>query len=150
MQLSDTVILDATPDRVWATLVDAHAIGSCIPGVQEVEIYDGGRSFGGEARINLGATSLSFPARATWIEQDAPYGGRLRASVTPMGHEISAVSTMRLQANGPGKTTMAWQVDVELPPELAGNVIVMQMAKPFAQRFIRAFFECVQTRLAPV
>lgn len=150
MQFSDTVSLNVAPDRVWETLVDPYAIGSCLPGLQEVEVFDEGRSFGGEARIELGAASVSFPAKVTWVEQNAPQGGRLRATATLMGHEILGDGTVTLQADGAGKSTMAWQVDVTVPPVLAGNAIMMQMARTFATRFIQAFFACVQAHLSSV
>lgn len=150
MQLSDSAVLNAPRERVWETLIDPQAIGSCIPGLTEVEVYDDGRSFGGLASIKVGGSSLSFPARVTWVERDGPQGGRLRASAKLMGHEISGDGVVSLLSDELGKTIMDWQVDVTMPPGLAANAFVMKMAGAFATRFIQAFFQCVRAHLASV
>jgi hypothetical protein len=150
MRFADTVSVNAPREQVWATLVDPYAIGACVPGLQALEVDEDGKSFGGEARLQVGGASLVFPARVSWVEQDAPCGGTLRASAVLGGFAIEGNGVVALAANGEGMTTVEWEVVVQFPEKLAGNAIMMKMARPFAARFIEAFFHCVQGRLESV
>ena len=131
-------------------LDDPEAMGSCVPGMQEVEVFDGGLSFGGKARLKLGATSISFPARVSWLERTLPDGGRLRASATLMGYEIEGETAVWLKRDGGGGTIFSWQVDVAIPEQLASSAILLQVAHTLAARFVEDFFRCVKARLESV
>lgn len=150
MEFKDTVLLAAPRDRVWQTLNDPDEIGGCIPGLETVEVYDEGRAFGGQASIKVGSSALRFPARVAWIEQTAPSGGRLQASATLAGYEIEGQGAVTLDENGEGETTLSWEASVVIPDELAENPLMAQMARMFAGRFLKGFFECVEARLASV
>lgn len=150
MEFADSMDLNAPCQKVWDTLSDAQTVGRCIPGLQTLEIYEEGRSFGGETRISVGSSSLKFPARVTWLEQNAPHGGRLQAVVTVAGYEIEGAGEVLLTELGNEGTRLSWEADVVMPEKLADNVLVKQMAKMFATRFIQDFFHCLQSRLASV
>lgn len=150
MRFADTVTVQAPREQVWETLNDPYAIGACVPGLQEVEVEEDGSSFGGKARLRVGGTSLVFPARVSWVEKDAPCGGTLRATAVLGGFAIEGNGAVALAMDGEGMTTVDWEVVVRFPEKLAKNAIMMQMARPFASRFIEAFFHCVQRRLEAV
>lgn len=150
MQFSDSLTVSAPIDRVWSMLIDAHSIGSCIPGLENLEIDEENASFGGIARINLGATALAFPARITWVEQIAPQGGRLRAQVKVAGYEIVGNGTVDLSSHESDGTAINWRANVIMPEQLAGNKLMVQTARMFAGRFIQSFFGCLLERLAAV
>lgn len=150
LHFSDEVTLSASREAVWDVLNDAQAVGQCVPGLREVEVYDDGRSFGGTARIALGANALSFPARVTWMEREAPNGGRLQAFVTFAGYEIVGNGAVQLAPSGNGGVVLSWTADVALPEKLGDNALMLQMARSFAGRFIQEFFRCLQARLASV
>lgn len=150
MEFNDTVLLAASRERVWQALNDPQEIGRCIPGLDTVEIYDDGRAFGGQASIKVGSSALTFPARISWVEQDAPHGGRLRAAAVLAGYDVEGQGAVTLEENQDGETTLTWQADVVIPEELADNPLLAQMARMFATRFLQGFFQCVQARLASV
>ncbi len=150
MQFSNRMILTAPRERVWQALVDVQVVGPCVPGMQELEVYDGGRAFGGQTRIVMGSSSLSFPARVSWVEQNEPHGGRLEAAVTIAGYEIVGAGSVSLLPAQNDSTTLSWQADVLIPEKLAENALVKQMARMFAARFIEQFFHCLQQRLGDV
>ena len=150
MQFSDSVSVSAEIERVWDVLNDAQSIGSCIPGLEAVEIYEEGVSFGGTARVNLGTSALSFPARITWVEQNAPHGGRLQALVKLAGFEIEGYGNVALREAESAGTDIRWDAAVHMPEKLAGNPLMVQMARMFASRFIESFFQCLLVRLSAV
>jgi len=150
MNFSDMVTVGASRSRVWQVLSDAQAIGPCVPGLQEVEVYDDGLSFGGKAQIKVGSSTLSFPAHVAWIEQDAPNAGSLRATAALAGYEIEGHGTITLSEDEEGRTTLAWEANVVIPEKLAANALMVQMARLFATRFFQGFFQCVQSRLESV
>lgn len=150
MEFNDTILVAASRERVWQALSNPEEIGPCIPGLETVEIYDEGRAFGGQASVKLGSSALTFPARVAWIEREAPNGGRLQASARLAGYDIKGEGVVTLDENGKGETTLRWQADVVVPDELAENPLMAQMARMFAGRFLKGFFECVEARLASV
>ena len=150
MQFSDVVNIGAPRERVWTVLMDPYTIGPCVPGLTDVEVYDGGTSFGGQASIRMGSTALTFPTRVTWVEQNAPQGGRLLASAVLAGYEIEGRGNIVLAEGETGETALAWDAAVIMPAKLAENPIMVQMVRMFATRFIEGFFQCVQARLETV
>ena len=150
MQFSDAITVSADLQHVWNVLDDPYAIGACVPGLEEVEVYDEGLSFGGKAHLKVGSSTLAFPARVTWVDQNAPHGGRLRAVVALAGYEIEGQGAIMLSNSADGQTTVAWEAEVVIPEKLAENALVVQMARLFATRFFQDFFACVQGRLGAV
>lgn len=150
MQFNDKVLLAASRDRVWQALNDPEEIGRCIPGLETVEIYEDGRAFGGQASIRVGSSALSFPARVTWVEKDIPHGGSLRATAVLAGYIIEGQGAVTLMERQAGETTLSWNADVVIPDTLAENPLMIQMARMFATRFFKGFFQCVQARLESV
>ena len=126
-----------------------------MPGLESVEILEPGKAFGGTARVGVGSLEVEFPARVEWVEQHALEGGRLRALAEVAGYEIAGEGTLSLAdaeatADGPPGTHVTWSATVVLPEALAQNPVSAQMVKTVAGRFIKNFFECIQTRLISV
>lgn len=150
MDFSDEVIIDVPRQRVWDLLNDSQSLAGCIPGLSEVEVYDGGSAFGGTAQLELGSRALRFPARVAWVERNVPDGGKLRASATLAGFQIEGDGTVSVREHDPGATRLSWMATVTIPESLADNPLLLQMARAFAARFVKGFFECVQSRLKSV
>jgi carbon monoxide dehydrogenase subunit G len=150
MQFSDEFMIELPRDEVWAVLRDPRALGACIPGLQDLEVSDGGNAFGGTAMLDLGATKFRVPAQVTWLEQNAPAGGRLQASATLAGYEIEGSGNVNLVERGPDRTQLSWEAQVTIPGPLADNPLMGQVARSFAARFIKSLFDCVQARLESV
>lgn len=148
MDFEDEVIVSASRAQVWAFLLDPHALGRCMPGIETVEIIEPGRTFGGIARIGVGSLEVKFPARIEWLEQEEMSGGRLRALVHVAGYEIEGLGTLALAdaVEMPG-THVAWSARVSLPEAFTQNPLTAQMGKAVVVRFIEDFFECIESRL---
>lgn len=149
MQFEDEVVIGSPREQVWAFLLDPYALGGCVPGLEEVKIFEPGRAFGGTARIAFGSLVVKFPARVEWLEQDELRGGRLRVLAQVAGHPLEGQGALELADESEG-TRLAWSARVTLPEALTENPFTAQMAQTVAVRFIKNFFECIKTSLKNV
>ena len=150
MELQDTVVLAAPRTAVWAFLLDPHELGECLPGVEKVEVFEPGRVFGGVATVNVGGGSVQFPARVEWVERDVMRGGRLRALTRVGGHPIEGDGVIELEDSAEGGTQLFWTVGVVVPPAVASNPMLLQVARSVITQFINSFFNCIQAKLEVV
>lgn len=151
MDFEDEVIVSASRAQVWAFLLDPHALGRCMPGIETVEIIEPGRAFGGTARIGFGSLEVKFPARVEWLEQEEMSGGRLRALAQVAGHQIEGLGTLALaDAVEVSGTHLTWSATVTIPDAFAENPLTAQMGKAVVLRFIKNFFECIEARLETI
>lgn len=152
MQLGDSFVVAAPPATVWALLLDATTIATCVPGIvpESLEIVEPQRVFTGTAQLQLGSSALHFPTRIEWLEQVPPRRGRLRAEATVAGYELAGNGTIVLEEGADGATRFSWTVEMVVPPEFVDNPMATQMATLFAKRFIKAFFTCLRARLEVV
>jgi hypothetical protein len=151
VHFEDEVVVAASREQVWAFLQDPHALGRCMPGLETVEVIEPGRAFGGQARIAFGTLEVEFPAQVEWLEREEMSKGRLRALADVAGHQFEGQGTLELvdAAEAPG-TRVTWSASVTMPDALAENPLAAQMGKAVALRFIKGFFECIESRLKTV
>ena len=82
MKFEQTVSVKATPEKLWAFLMDVPAVGSCIPGVQEVEDLGEG-NYKGVMRVKVGPIGLSLSGKLTMEDIDeAAHSGTMVAEAT--------------------------------------------------------------------
>jgi carbon monoxide dehydrogenase subunit G len=149
MELADGVTVSASRQRVWAFLVDATQLSSCLRGLEAVEIAADGSGFGGAATFSLGSLVLRFPTRVEWLEQEPPERGRLRALAKISGHEVVGEGTIELSENRAG-TAVQWQVALSFPAALQENAMLAPLAQNVATTLIQGFFTCLQERLKDI
>jgi carbon monoxide dehydrogenase subunit G len=142
MQFANTVVVGAPRERVWAFLLDVHTLSQCVPGLQRMEVLEAGRAFGGIASLDLGPSTVNFPARVEWVEQEALRRGRLRALARFSQYLVEGEGTLEL-ADDPGGTRLSWHIGVVLPQELGDNQMMRRLVRTFTARFLKEFFECV-------
>lgn len=101
----------APVDRVWSFLSDMRKVGSCVPGVQSVDVIDGLRSRW-NLKIKIGPLSQQVQVETESLEQVPPSRGRFRGvadnmemlgtiELEPRGDETLVRYTMTVHAKGP-------------------------------------------------
>lgn len=103
--------VNAPVDRVWAFLSDIRQVGSCVPGVQSVDIVDD-RHARWNLKLKIGPLSQEIKVETETLEQTPPSRGRFRGisdnmemlgtiELEPKGGATSVTYTMSVQAKGP-------------------------------------------------
>ena len=147
MEFADTIRVSAPRRRVWSFLSDPHALGGCIPGLDQVEIFEPDGAFGGTATFQLGSRELRVPARVEWGEQEPPRRGRLHAAIELNGLVTQVDGDVSLQAVAAQETEISWRAQVDVPEALASNTMLVSIGQNMALRFIKTVLECLQERL---
>lgn len=79
MQLENTFLVPAPPEKAWPLLLDVERIAPCLPGAILTEMIDP-RSFKGRATVKVGPVSLTFEGSAKLVDvDDADRTARLEA-----------------------------------------------------------------------
>jgi hypothetical protein len=101
----------APQERVWSFLSDMRKVGSCVPGVQAVNIIDD-RHATWDLKLKIGPLSQRIEVRTETLEQVAPTRGKFRGisdnmemtgtiELAPAGEATQVTYTMAVQAKGP-------------------------------------------------
>lgn len=101
----------APVDRVWSFLSDMRKVGSCVPGVQSIEVIDDRRARW-NLKVKIGPLSQQFVVTTETLEQVPLSRGRFRGEsdnmemlgtieLTPAGHATKVTYTMAVHAKGP-------------------------------------------------
>jgi hypothetical protein len=101
----------APVDRVWAFLSDVRKVGTCVPGVQSVDVHDDRRATW-RLKLKIGPLSQDVRVETETIEQVPPSRGRFRGvadnmemlgtiELEPKGDGTAVRYTMSVQAKGP-------------------------------------------------
>lgn len=103
--------VNAPVDHVWAFLSDLRKVGSCVPGVQSIDILDE-RHAKWNLKLKIGPLSQEIHVETETIEQVPLSRGRFRGvadnmemlgtiELEPKGGATSVTYTMSVQAKGP-------------------------------------------------
>ncbi len=69
MRFEHKARVPASPDRLWDFLMDVKAVGTCIPGVEEVREIDADHYIGVQ-KIKVGPIALRFEGKMTITDRD--------------------------------------------------------------------------------
>ena len=104
MQLENSFEVGATPERVFAYLIDVNRVVGCVPGAELSEVVDP-TTFKGKVKIKVGPITVSYAGTAKITDRDdAKHSATLEAD----GRETSgpgsarAKAYMSVEAGGPG------------------------------------------------
>lgn len=119
--ITETFDLDADMRKVWAFLLDPHAVVACMPGAALDEIVDD-RTFLGTIRVKVGPVVTAYKGRVQFVNVD---DGAFHIEMVAEGRESAgsgnARATMRseLTEAGPARTTVV----AEARAEITGRVM---------------------------
>jgi carbon monoxide dehydrogenase subunit G len=77
MELANTVLVPAPPDRVWAALNDPEVLKACVPGCESLE-KSADNEYRAAMTARVGPVSAKFTGRMTMTDMDPPHGYTLR------------------------------------------------------------------------
>jgi len=145
VRFKGTLNVDAPRDSVWRFLTDPHAVGSCAPGLESLEVLAAGERFRAVASVGFGSVKARFVSEVEWMDLDPPGRARMKVHGTAPGSTVDAASEMLL-ADGPaGTTEVSWSADVMVSGNLAS--LAARLMGGVAQRLTDRFFESVRRRI---
>jgi len=142
MQLSGSVIIQASRQKVWDFLTDPHRVTPCAPGVEQVEVLEGGQKFRATVAIGFGAVKARFNGEAEWLELDPPQRAKIKAHGAAPGSVADIVADMTLSDSPPEATELKWMADVTIAGQLAS--LATRLMMPVSQKLTQQFFAAVK------
>lgn len=115
MEIEKTLLLDAPPEDVWALLLDPHAMGACVPGMESIDVVSEDE-YVAVMKVKIAFISARFKLKTRIVERDAPR--YLRAEGT--GEDASVASSLKqnsemwLQPREGGGTELRMKVKVDV------------------------------------
>lgn len=115
MEIDKTLQLAVSPERVWALLLDAEAMGACVPGMESVQVLSEDE-YAAVMKVRISFVSARFRLRTRIVEREAPR--YLRAEGTgedsAVASSLKQVSEMWLDPAPEGGTTLRLKVQVDV------------------------------------
>jgi hypothetical protein len=144
MDISGTYSFDATPERVWALLMDPAVISSCIPGCDSFE-PDGENRYRVRLQVAMAAITGSYDGTVTLADQVPPTSYRLVAEGKGRPGFLTGSSDITLRADGATTVVdVAGTVQTGGPIARLGQRLIGGVSKMMLDRF----FACLQAKLA--
>ncbi|MDD9744356.1 MULTISPECIES: CoxG family protein [Marinovum] len=145
MQLTDSREIAATPEIVWAAILDPEVLKQCVPGCQEMT---GSPEEGFEAKVvqKVGPVKATFKGSVTLSDMQPP------ESLTLTGEGKGGAAgfakggaDVRLEPKGEG-TLLSYDVEAKVGGKLAqlGSRIIDGFAKKMADQFFDNFKAAVE------
>jgi len=145
MNMSDSRQIDASPEEVWAAILDPEVLKACVPGCTEMA---GSAEDGFTATVvqKVGPVKATFKGAVTVSEMDAPH------AVTLSGEGKGGAAgfakggaKVRLEPQD-GGTMLHYDVEAKVGGKLAqlGSRIIDGFAKKMADQFFQNFQQAVE------
>ena len=143
MEISDTHSFAATPEEVWAVLMDPDAIRACLRGCRELRPI-GDNQYQADMVIGVGAVSGMFSATVTLSDQSPPTSYRI--SVDATGKQgFARGSADVLLTRVPAGTDVQVNASAEVGGLLAR--VGQRLIEGVARMTVAGFFSCLAARL---
>ncbi len=93
MEIEKTLTVAASPQRVWALLLDPQVMGGCVPGMKSIDVVSD-VEYVALMHVKIAFINAKFKLRTTIVEQREP--SYLRAEGT--GEDASVASSLKQQS----------------------------------------------------
>src|SRR5262249_12356108 len=153
MELKQSFVVKAPPDRVWAFLTDPRRAASALPGAAITEQADD-RSFGGTITVKVGPVATSYKGEARFETLDAAtHSVEMVGSGQDVKGRGGAEVRMRshLTEVAPGETQVDVVSEVNVTGLLAqlGRGMIQDVSDQLFQRFTAALRAALETSPEP-
>ncbi|MCE2494872.1 MAG: carbon monoxide dehydrogenase subunit G [Alphaproteobacteria bacterium] len=144
MKLSGAYRFDVPRERLWRTLMDTAAVGSCIPGVRAFTPLGDDR-YEIELGVKVGIVSGSYKGTLAITDRVEPESYRMTFEGSGARTEIRGAGSLAL-AGEDGTTELSFEGDVQVTGVLArvGQRLMGSVAKSQIDRF----FDCLRAKAA--
>jgi len=140
-----TVTINATQDKVWASLTDPSFVSQCAPGLVSMEVLEPDKLFKVVAGIGLGSVKVTFDTQVAFLELNQPDYARIKAHGTAPGSAVDVTSGMHLASLSAGVTELAWTADVVIVGSIAN--LASRLMGGVVKKLSAAFFDCVKEKI---
>jgi len=146
MQLENSFQVGASPDQVFAYLLDVNKIVGCVPGAELTEVVDS-TTFKGKVKIKVGPITVAYSGTARISERN---DADRQATLTAEGRETTgpgsarATAQMSVQTAGEGSL-----VQIVTEYHVAGRVAQFGrgVMEDVSKRLIKDMANCIQANL---
>ena len=144
MEISGSYTFDATPDRVWALLMDPAVIASCIPGCDRFE-PNGENSYRAKITVALAAITGTYEGIVTLSDLVPAKSYHLTAEGQGKPGFVKGTSAVALRAEG-----AATIVDVTGTVQTGGPIarLGQRLIGGVSKMMLDRFFTCLRGKLA--
>lgn len=128
----------ATPEEVWAFLLDPARLAPCLPGCEDLKVLDE-RTYRVRLTVKVGFLSTTQELRMTIVEAEPPH--RLvaegRGEDTRLGSQVDVRNTLELSPAASGATTVTYRTEVKVLGRLGsvGDAVMKVKARELAVQF---------------
>lgn len=142
MLIEQRITVPASPERVWAFMMDIPAVSQCVPGLGNVARIDD-QTYSGVMSVRVGPIAVKLDGRVLMAERDeAARKARmdLQAADKRVNGAVNARMRMELApADGGSATDVAIQTDANVMGKLGefGQAVIRKKADQILQEFAR-------------
>jgi carbon monoxide dehydrogenase subunit G len=150
MLIEQRITVPATPERVWAFMMDIPAVSRCVPGLDNVARIDD-QTYSGVMNVRVGPIAVKLDGRVLVAERDeAARHARmdLQAADKRVNGAVNARMRMELApSDGGAATDVAIQTDANVMGKLGefGQAVIRKKADQIMQEFARNLSTAVTT-----
>jgi carbon monoxide dehydrogenase subunit G len=144
LRFQGQVTIGAPREKVWAVLVDPHAVSRCLPDLQHLEIQEEGK-FKAVLRVGVGFIKGTFAFDVAMSELQPPARAVLSGRGGGLGSAVDVRSTVDLRPEGDGATRLEWQADVVVSGTIAS--VGARVLGATVEKKAGELFACLQAQL---
>ena len=140
MELSNTRLVPAPPDRVWAALNDPDVLKACIPGCESFDRTPDG-SYATTVAARVGPVSARFSGRVELADVEPPVGYTIRFAGQGGAAGFAKGGAQVRLSRVDGKTKLSYDVKANVGGKLAqiGSRLIDGAARKVADDFFKNF-----------
>lgn len=147
MQIENQFDVAASPDTVFAFLLDVNRVAGCMPGAELSEVVDP-TTFKGRVKIKVGPITVAYNGTARIVEKDeAARVAKLEASgkETTGPGSANATATMAVSDNGSGGSTIKLTTEYTVAGRVAnfGRGVMEDVSR----RLVGQMADCIKQQL---
>ena len=146
MELSNTRLVPALPDRVWTALNDADVLRACIPGCESFELMPDG-SYATTVAARVGPVSARFSGRVELADVEPPVGYTIRFTGQGGAAGFANGEAKVHLAPAEGGTALSYQANAQVGGKIAqiGSRLIDGAAAKLADDFFASFAQRLAT-----
>ncbi len=145
MQVSGTVSINASRDKVWAHLTNPDFVAKCAPNLESMEVVEKDKKFKATGSVGLGNLKVKFTGYIEFVTLEAPDRAVMKGRGSAPGSAVEGTAEMKLRDGENGTTIMDWSADVSVLGTIAS--LAQRMMGSVTKKLSGQFFDCVRAQI---